>query len=106
MPRQYDGLVRRNADEKDENERVYTTKEGDVLLTLEGTTVWVSEGFELATARTLREQVDAANAPADGPMMTAGNREKGVRIRGSDRELMGGLVKAIGSFGMMKVGLR
>jgi hypothetical protein len=106
MPRQYDGLVRRNADEKDENERVYTTKEGDVLLTLEGKTVWVSEGFELATARKLRESVDAANAAGDGPMFSTGIREQGLGIRVEDRDLMGGLVKAIGSFGMMRVVLR
>jgi hypothetical protein len=110
MPRQYDGLVRRTADEKDENERVYTTKEGDVLLTLEDKTVWVSEGFDLAMARKLREQVDAANVPAgSGPMMTAsnaGNRKEEVRGNEGDTELMGGLVRAIGSFGMMKVGLR
>jgi hypothetical protein len=100
MPRQYGGLVRRQKDEEDDDERVYSTKEGDVLLTLKGKTVWVSEGFELAMARKLREQVDAANVPlGDGPTMTAGKRVE-------DRELMGGLVKAIGSFGMMRVGLR
>jgi hypothetical protein len=86
------------------------TKEGDVLLTLEDKTVWVSEGFDLAMARKLREQVDAANVPAgSGPMMTAsnaGNRKEEVRGNEGDTELMGGLVRAIGSFGMMKVGLR
>jgi hypothetical protein len=99
MPRQYDGLQRRQADEKDENERVYTTREGDVLLILEGKRVWVSEGFDLATARKLREQVDAANLEGRGPTMVA-------RKTVDDRELTGGLVKAIGAFGMMKVGLR
>ena len=108
MPREYDGLVRRKADEKDENERVYTTKEGDVLLTLEDKTVWVSEGFDLAMARKLRDAVDAANVQGHGPVMTAG--EAGIRIqrpgsRVGDSELVGGLVKAIGEFGMMRVGL-
>jgi hypothetical protein len=105
MPRQYDGLVRRSADEKDENERVYTTREGDVLLTLEGKTVWVSEGFELGMARKLRDAVDEVNVPlGSGPVMTAkagsGKQEVG------NSELMGGLVKAIGEFGMMRAGLR
>jgi hypothetical protein len=102
MPRQYDGLVRRNKEEKDENERVYTTREGDVLLTLEGKTVWVSEGFDLAMARKLRDQVDAANAAGSGPMMNASNAWSA----GADGELMGRLVKAMGGFGMMKVGLK
>jgi hypothetical protein len=70
MPRQYDGLVRRQKDEADENERVYTTREGDVLLTLEGKTVWVSEGFDLAMARKLRAEVDGAQGV--GPVLTAG----------------------------------
>jgi hypothetical protein len=82
MPRQYDGLQRRQADEKDENERVYTTREGDVLLILEGKRVWVSEGFDLATARKLREQVDAANLEGRGPTMVA-------RKTVDDRELTG-----------------
>jgi hypothetical protein len=99
MPRQYDGLHRRQADEKDENERVYTTREGDVLLTLEGKRVWVSEGFDLATARKLRQQVDDANLEGKGPTMVAGQAVR-------ERELTGGLVKAISAFGMMKAGLR
>jgi hypothetical protein len=90
MPRQYDGLVRRKADEADENERVFTTKEGDVLLTLTGKTVWVSEGFELSLARKLRDQIAEVNAPpGDGPVLTTGNRPQRVGIRG---ELLGGLM--------------
>jgi hypothetical protein len=98
LPRQYDGLKRRKADEKDDGERVYSTNEGDVLLTLEGKTVWVSEGFDLALARKLRDAVDAAQG--HGPMMQAPVNAEG----GTD--LVGGLVRAMGNFGMMRVGLR
>ncbi len=104
IPRQYDGLARRKADEKDENERVYTTREGDVLLTLEGKTVWVSEGFEVSLARKLREQVDAVNVPlGHGPVLSAGKREEG---RGKSEELVGGLSGWMARFGMMRVVLR
>jgi hypothetical protein len=100
MPRQYDSLLRRKVDEKSDDERVYSTKEGDVLLTLRDKTVWVSEGFDLPLARKLREAVDEANVPlGTGPVKTASAGEAG------DHELVGGLVKAIGAFGMMKVGL-
>ncbi len=100
IPRQYDGLVRRKAEEKDENERVYTTSEGDVLLTLEGKTVWVSEGFELAMARKLREQVDAVNVPlGHGPVLQAGDRG----LETEDRELVGGLSEWMAKFGMIRV---
>jgi hypothetical protein len=100
MPRQYDGLQRREADEKNEDERVYTTREGDVLLTLDGKTVWVSEGFDVAMARKLRDTVDAANAPlGTGPVMQA-------RSAGAEHDLVGGLAHQIAAFGMMKAGLR
>jgi hypothetical protein len=46
--------------------------------------------------------VDAVNVEGKGPVFTAGDRDQGV----GNRELVGGLVKAIGSFGMMRVGLR
>jgi hypothetical protein len=100
MPRQYDSLVRRNADEKDENERVFTTKEGDILLTLAGNRVWVSEGFDVALARKLRDAVDAANVPlGSGPTMTA-------KTSVPAKDLMSGLSGWLGGFGMMRVTLR
>jgi hypothetical protein len=95
MPRQYDGLVRRKADEVDENERVFTTKEGDVLLTVSGKTVWVSEGFDLALARKLRDQIAAVNVPpGNGPVLSTGLRSG---------ELLGGVMS---EFGMLRAELR
>jgi len=100
LPRQYDGLQRRQSDEKDDAERVYSSREGDILLTLEDNTVWVSEGFDLAMARKLRDAVDAANSSlGSGPLLQA-------RSLRPDHDLVGGLVKTIGSFGMMKAALR
>jgi hypothetical protein len=102
MPRQYDGLKRRKADEKSDEERVYSTREGDVLLVLEGKTVWVSEGFDLVLARKLRDAVDTAQG--HGPVLSAGSRVQGSgpRVAG----LMEGLSWWMGGFGMMRVGLR
>jgi hypothetical protein len=100
LPRQYDGLKRREADEKNENERVYTTREGDVLLTLKENMVWVSEGFDLAMARKLRDAVDEANVPlGTGPVMQA-------QAGGADHDLVGGLVREIARFGVMRAALR
>jgi hypothetical protein len=95
LPRQYDKLTRRKADELSEEERVYTTNEGDVLLTLEGKTVWVSEGFDVVLARKLRDAVDGAQG--HGPVMQAGIRKSGP---------VEGLSHWMGSFGMMRVGLK
>jgi hypothetical protein len=103
LPRQYDGLKRRAADEKNETyvtERVYSTREGDVLLTLKDNTVWVSEGFDLALARKLRDAVDTANAAlGSGPIQQA-------RTQRPDHDLVGGLVETLSQFGVMKAALR
>ncbi len=68
LPRKYSGLVRRTKDEADGDEQVYTTNEGDVLLSIDGTGVFVSEGFPVELARKLREMIGAVQS--DGP--TAG----------------------------------
>ena len=56
LPRKYAGLKRRKADETDASERVYSTAEGDVLLTVVDDHVFISEGFDLATARKIRDR--------------------------------------------------
>ena len=97
MPRQYDGLKRREADEKDADERVYSTDEGDVLLSLKGNEVWVSEGFELPTATKLREMI--ISAQGSGPIRQA-------KVTVPEKELVGSLSQWIGSFGVVKAGLK
>jgi hypothetical protein len=98
LPRQYSGLKRRNADETDADERVYSTgAEGDVLLSIKGNEVWVSEGFELATATKLREMI--MSAQGSGPI-----RQAGVSVPA--KELVGSLGQWIGGFGVTKAGMR
>ncbi len=98
MPRQYNGLKRRNADETDADERVYSAgAEGDVLLSIKGNEVWVSEGFELATATKLREMI--MSAQGSGPIRQA-------RVGVPEKELMGSLSQWIGEFGVAKAGMR
>ena len=100
LPRQYSDLNRRPSDEKDETERVYSTREGDVLLTLEGKTLWVSEGYDLALARKLRDAVDAANITlGKGPVQQARSSYAG-------HDLMGSLVHTLGQFGIIKAALQ
>jgi hypothetical protein len=97
LPRQYDGLKRRESDETDADERVYSTGEGDVLLSMKGNEVWVSEGFELPTATKLRDMV--AGAQGVGPIRQA-------KMTVPEKELTGGISQWIGSFGMAKAGMR
>src|SRR5579875_766732 len=90
LPRQYDGLKRRQTDETDADERVYSSKEGDILLRREGKRVWVSEGFELPLARKLRGEIDGAQGV--GPLRQASSEVPA-------RDLVGGLAHWMGSFG-------
>ncbi len=94
LPRQYDGLKRRQTEETGDDERVFSSAEGDILLRREGSRVWVSEGFELPLARKLRTVVDGAQGI--GPVLQA---------RVPDTDLIGGLSRWMGSFGMMRVAL-
>jgi hypothetical protein len=97
LPRQYDGLTRRQKDETSDDERVFSTKEGDVLLSLKGDEVWVSEGFELATANKLREMI--VSAQGSGPVREA-------KVSVPEKELVGGLAQWMGSFGMTRAGMK
>ena len=69
IPRKYSGVVRRSKDEKDEDERVYSTNEGDVLISRSGTKVFIGESFDLALSRKLRDSI--ASVQTEGPMQLA-----------------------------------
>ena len=69
IPRKYSKVTRRNNDEIGENEQVFTTSEGDVLLSISGRSVFVSEGFSLPLARKLRDSI--ATVQPEGPLRMA-----------------------------------
>jgi hypothetical protein len=73
LARKYSGLARRTKDEADATEQVYTTREGDVLLSLNDNGVFISEGFPLALARKLGTSI--AGVQSDGPMKIAATPE-------------------------------
>ncbi len=66
IPRKYSNVAERTEDEADENEKVFTTSEGEVLISLSGTGVFIAEGFDLPLARKLRERV--VSVQPEGPM--------------------------------------
>jgi len=94
IPRQYSHVERRQKDEADADERVYSTKESDVLLSISGKGVFVSEGFELSLARKLRDSIQSAQG--EGPLRIA-------EMHLHEPSLA--LARALGSFGMMRAGL-
>jgi hypothetical protein len=66
LPRKYSGLAERKKDEADDTEEVYSTSEGDVLLSLADDGVFISEGFPLDLARKLREKI--LSVQSDAPL--------------------------------------
>jgi hypothetical protein len=89
--RKYSRVKERAADEAD-GEKVFTTSEGDVLMTRTGKDFWVSEGFPVGLGRKLRDQTMAVQGV--GPMKMA-----------AGPELTLGMSAAIGRFGMVKAGM-
>jgi hypothetical protein len=96
LARKYSGLKRRKKDEKDSTEHVYSTSEGDVLLTLVGDKVFIGEGFDVALARELRDAID--DAQGVGPVKEA-------TVPVPPHELVGGLSRWLGSFGVIRAAL-
>jgi len=74
IPRKYSNVVERKKDEVDEKELVYSTSEGDVLISLSGTGVFVGEGFDLTLARKLRDTI--VSVQLEGPMKQASGRQQ------------------------------
>jgi len=98
LPRKYSGLRRRPTDESDANEQVYTTSEGDVLLSIDGTGVFISEGFPLDLARKLRDKINSVQS--EGPMQLA--RQK---VNSNLFDPGASLVQLFSSAGMIKAAM-
>lgn len=69
IPRKYSNVAERTNDEADEREQVFSTSEGDVLISVSGTGVFIGEGFDLALARKLRDTI--VSVQPEGPMKQA-----------------------------------
>jgi hypothetical protein len=69
IPRKYSNVTERTKDEADEKEQVFSTSEGDVLISLSGTGIFIGEGFDLALARKLRNAI--VSVQPEGPMKQA-----------------------------------
>jgi len=111
LQRKYSGLVRRTKDETDESEQVYSTNEGDVLLTITGTGVFISEGFPVELARKLRDSIVImqSNAPLEIAGLAAQKHSGQFRTLQSDSGLPDpglSLVRMMASAGVMKAAIR
>jgi hypothetical protein len=94
LPRKYTSLVRQQSSEKDTDEQIYTTPEGDVLVQIVDNGVFVSEGFDLALARKLSDAITGMQA--SGPMQQASI---------PDHELTLGLSQSLEHFGVPRTAM-
>jgi hypothetical protein len=69
IPRKYSNVVERTKDEADEKEQVFSTNEGDVLISISGDGVFIGEGFDLPLARKLRDAI--VGVQPEGPIKQA-----------------------------------
>ena len=91
LPRKYSSLTERKADEQ-VDEQVFTTAEGDVVLSISGTTVFVSEGIAQTQAQKLHTEFLGVQGVGEVKMA-------------AQRELTLGVAGQLAGFGMMRAGL-
>lgn len=99
LARKYSKLTERKQDAASINERVYSTPEGDVYMSLDGRGLFISEGFSLATGRRIRASV--LDAQGSGPVRFALAPALPPR-----HELTLSTVHALADRGMMKFALQ
>jgi len=98
LNKKYSGVVRDSTAESTSGEQVYNASEGPVLIVRQGTQVFVSESFDLTTARKL--QFLFFGAQQNGEMEQAADRSS------SNDELTTHLTRLMASCGMVKASLR
>lgn len=97
LGQQYSGVTRDTAAESDQDEQVYKTSEGPVLIATQGNMVFVSESFDLPLARKLEFLMTGAQSTS-GQNVISAHLQPG-------RDLTGGLTDFMASCGMMRAGL-
>ena len=102
LGRKYTHMVRDTNAETSQDEQIYSTNEGPVLMVISGNDVFISESFDLNTARKLQLLMFGAQQ-AGGGQIASLRRSPPHPVIGND--LAGNMVRFMGSCGMMKVGL-
>jgi hypothetical protein len=98
LSKKYSGVVRTPAEESSADEQVYNGSDGPVLIVRQGNQVFISESFDLTTARKLQFLFFGAQQ--------GGEMEQAAHAAPPAEELTTHLTRLIDSYGMMKAGLR
>ena len=103
LGKKYSGVSRDTNDEADKTEQIYNTNEGPVVLTTNGRLVFISESFDLATARKLAFLMMGAQQSDDAVQAAKLNHQPVVSGQGS--ELSASLVHFFSGCGVMRAAL-
>ncbi len=106
LAKKYNHVARDTSAEASPDEQVYQTSEGPVLFVTTGNDVFVSESYDLNTARKLSALMLAAQLPT-GPGSLNASLTAQHAAPGSDlaRSLSGNIVRFMAGCGMMKAAL-
>jgi len=96
--KKYSGVARDPAAESSGDEQVYNSSEGPLLIVRQGSQVFVSESFDLTTARKLQFLFFGAQL--------GGDIEQAARVSPPAGELTNNLTRLMAGCGMMKASLR
>jgi hypothetical protein len=103
LGKKYSNVKRDTNDEADRTEQIYNTSEGPVVLTTNDRMVFVSESFDLTTARKLAFLVMGAQQDDDANQ--AANLELHSSKSGGSAELNAGMVHFFSSCGVIRAAL-
>jgi len=101
LPKKYSSVQRDTADETSPDEQVYKTNEGPVLIVKSGNDVFVSETFDLTTARKLQLLMLGAQQHNSAQIATASHAPGPA----PNSDLAGNLVRFMARCGLMKAAL-
>ncbi|MGA7523922.1 MAG: hypothetical protein WBW84_15835 [Acidobacteriaceae bacterium] len=101
LGRQYSGVQRDTADETSPDEQIYKTNEGPVLIVTSGKDVFVSETFDLTTARKLELLMLGAQQQSGAQIASVSPASRPA----PDSDLTGNLVHFMADCGLMKAAL-
>jgi hypothetical protein len=103
LGKKYSGVKRDSNDEADKTEQIYNTNEGPVVLTTNGRMVFVSESFDLTTARKLAFLMMGAQQSDDA--VQAAKLNSRPKVGNHSAELNASMIRFVAGCGAMRAGL-
>ena len=103
LGKKYSNVTRDSNDEADKTEQIYNTSEGPVVLTTNGRMVFVSESFDLTTARKLAFLMMGAQQSDDASQ--AARLGSHAPTLGQSPELSASIVHFFSACGVMRAAL-